>query len=161
MDLKIILRKFLRFLGKDSLVSSWRIKSISNNAKLPEEILTEEEIKKIAEAAYFKRDKAFVLALYESGARIGEFLPLKLKQVSFDEYGAILHVRGKTGSRRIRLIASAPALQEWIEEHPSKEDPEAYLWCKVPTPNNPKWKNEALSYNYICRVIRGLQRKLG
>ena len=147
-------------MGKEDLIT-WKVKTVRNNDKLPEEILTEEEVKRIAEAAYFKRDKAFVLALYESGARIGEFLPLKIKHLSFDEYGAILHVRGKTGSRRIRLIASAPALQEWLGEHPAKENPEAYLWCKVPTPNNPKWKNEPLSYNYTCRMIKELAKKAG
>jgi len=64
-------------------------------------------------------------------------------------------VYGKTGSRRIRLIASVPALQIWVEEHPHKNDPEAYLWCKIiPSLNNPKWKNTHLSYGFITRLLR-------
>jgi ribosomal protein L40E len=133
------------------------------NSTLPEEILTEEEIKRIAEAAFTIRDKAFVLALYESGARIGEFLPLKLKHVSFDKYGAILRVTGKTGDRRIRLVASALPLQRWIEEHPDKDNPEAFLWCKIPSyDNNPKRSAKRhLSYGFISRLLRELAEKAG
>ena len=146
-DHKIILRRYMRWLGKGEAVAWMKIKQPKNNT-LPEEVLTEEEIKAIAQAAYTSRDKAFVLALYESGARIGEFLPLKLKHLSFDHYGAVLRVTGKTGDRRIRLVASTLALQRWIEEHPAKNNPDAFLWYKIPTPNNPKAEKpppEALS----------------
>ncbi len=156
----VILKKYLTWLGKGELVG-WLKARPPKNGKLPEEVLTEEEIKRIAEAAYTTRDRAFVLALYESGCRIGEFLPLKLKHVSFDQYGAILRVEGKTGTRRIRIIGSAIALQRWIEEHPKKSDPDAYLWCMLATPNNPKWVNRHLSYQVACKILRELAQKAG
>ncbi len=159
-DLQVILKKYLNWLGKPE-VAAWLKPKQPKNNKLPEEVLTEEEIKRIAEVAYTTRDKAFVLTLYESGCRIGEFLPLKLKHVSFDQYGAILRVEGKTGTRRIRTIGSAIALQRWIEEHPKKSDPDAYLWCKIPTPNNPKWVNRHLSYQVACKILRELAEKAG
>ena len=37
-------------------------------------------------------------------------------------------VNGKTGYRRVRIIASAPYLTEWINKHPKRDDPEAPLW---------------------------------
>ncbi|RJS73468.1 MAG: hypothetical protein CW694_00480 [Candidatus Syntrophoarchaeum sp. WYZ-LMO15] len=160
-DKKVILRKYLRFIGKGDLVEDLRIKPVRTGSKLPDEILTEEEIKAMAGVAYNTRDRAFVLALYESGCRIGEFLPLRLKHLEFDQYGAVLHVHGKTGSRRVRLITSAPALQAWLEEHPIKDDPDAYLWRKIPTQNNPKWKNEHLSYGFVARTLRQLAKKAG
>ncbi len=159
-DHKVILRRYMQWLGKGETVSWLTIKQ-PKNGKLPEEVMTEKDIKAIAETAYTTRDKSFVLALYESGCRIGEFLPLRLKHVNFDKYGVILNVTGKTGDRRIRLVASAFALQRWIEEHPQKNNPEAYLWCKIPSPNNPKWKNNHLSYGFICRLLRELAEKAG
>ena len=161
-DYKVILRRYMRWLGKGETVSWMKIKQ-PKNSTLPEEILTEEDIKRIAEAAFTIRDKAFVLALYESGARIGEFLPLRLKHVSFDKYGAILRVTGKTGDRRIRLVASALPLQRWIEEHPEKDNPDAFLWCKIPSyDNNPKKSTKRhLSYGFICRLLRELAEKAG
>jgi integrase len=159
-DHKSILLRYMRWLGKEDTVDWIKIRQ-PKNGQLPREILTEEEIKKLAEAAYTSRDKAFILALYESGCRIGEFLPLKLGQVQFDRYGCVLMVSGKTGERRVRLVASTLALQRWIEEHPAKNDPNAYLWCKIPSPNNPKWKNSHLSYGFACRLLRELAVKAG
>jgi integrase len=161
-DLKVILRKYMRWLGKGETVDWLKIKQ-PKNGTLPEEVLTEEEIKRMAEAAYTTRDKAFVLALYESGARIGEFLPLKLKHVSFDKYGAVIRLSGKTGDRRVRLVFSALPLQRWIEEHPGKDDPEAFLWCQIPGPYHPpqKVKNKHLSYGFISRLLRELAEKAG
>ncbi len=71
-DLKVILRRYMRWLGKGEAVAWMEIKH-PKSSKLPEEVLTEEEIKAIAEAAYTTRDRAFVLALYESSARIASF----------------------------------------------------------------------------------------
>lgn len=65
-DLKIILRIYLRWLGKEELISWLKVKQLKNGV-LPEEILTEDDIKAIARAAYTTKDKAFVLSLYDSG----------------------------------------------------------------------------------------------
>ncbi len=159
-DLKIILRVYLRWLGKEDIISWLKVKP-PKNGKLPEEVLFEDEIKGLVGAAYTSRDRAFVLSFYESGTRIGEFLPLKLKHLNFDKYGAIFRVTGKTGDRRIRLVASTLTLQAWLNEHPRKNDPEAYLWCKIPSQYNPKWENEHLSYGFICRLLKELAVKAG
>lgn len=151
-DFRVVIRKYLRWLGKDDTVSWLKIKTVKNGT-LPEEVLSEDDIKGMAGAAYTSRDRAFVLSFYESGTRIGEFLPMKLKHVSFDKYGAVFRVTGKTGDRRIRLVASTLTLQAWMNEHPAKNDPEAYLWCKIPTSNNPKHKNHYLSYGFTCRLL--------
>lgn len=159
-DLKVILRLYLRWLKRDDVISWLKIQPVKAG-KLPEEILTEDDIKKLAEAAYSSRDRAFILALYESGGRIGEILPLQLKHASFDKNGAVFRVSGKTGDRRIRLIASTITLQEWLKDHPFKNDPEAYLWCKLPTQNNPKFAKSPLSYGFIGRLLRELAGKAG
>jgi integrase len=159
-DYKVVLRKYMRFIGKREAISWLKVKSVKNG-RFPQEILTEEEVKKLSKAAYTTRDRALVLALYESGCRIGEFLPLRLRHVVFDRYGAVLRVSGKTGDRRVRLVASSLALQRWIEEHPRKEDPDSFVWCKIPSPNNPKWKNNHLSYGFTCRLLRELAKKAG
>lgn len=159
-DQKLILRRYMRWLKKGKTVDWIKIKQ-PKNGQLPEETLSEGDIKAIASSAYTTRDKAFVLALYESGARIGELLPVKLKHLNFDQHGAVLMVTGKVGDRRIRLVASSLPLQNWIEEHPAKNNPEAYLWCKIPMPNNPKWVNEHLSYGFITRLLKELAVKAG
>ena len=57
---------------------------------------------------------------------------IQMKHVVFETIKgaltAVLIVDGKTGMRRIRIVQSAPDLQEWIKQHPSREDPNAYVW---------------------------------
>jgi len=93
-DYKRSIKKFFKWLGKEELVS-WIKCTRPKNRKLPEEILTEDDIKKMIDAAQNARDRAIVAVLYESGCRAGEFLSMKMKNVSFDRYGAIIIVHGK------------------------------------------------------------------
>jgi site-specific recombinase XerC len=65
------------------------------------------------------------MLLWDSAARIGEIMKLKVGDVLFDQYGGVIFVNGKTGKRRIRLTASVPDLQQWLNIHPLKDNPDA------------------------------------
>lgn len=89
-DFKIVLKMFYRWLKGDTgnvpPEVSWLKPKLKNHAhKLPEELLTEQDVLELARAATNARDRAFVLILYESGCRIGELLSLKVKNVQFDQ----------------------------------------------------------------------------
>lgn len=111
---KITLKKFYQWLedvrgGYPERVS-WIKTGVKKNRKKLTNLPTQEEIEKMINAACTVRDKALISILYESGCRIGELLNVRLKDVEFDDYGAIILVKGKTGPRRIRLISSVPRL---------------------------------------------------
>jgi integrase/recombinase XerD len=71
-----------------------KTKRAKNHNFLPGNLLTD-EVKLMAESCPNPRDRAFLL-IYETGGRIGEILSLSLRAISFDKYGAILTVGGKT-----------------------------------------------------------------
>jgi integrase len=125
--------------------------------KLPEELLTEEEVMRMVSAADHVRDKAFILVLYESGCRIGELLTMQVKHVQFDTYGAVLHVDGKTGPRRVRIILSAPKLSQWVENHPKRDNPDSALWITIGT--NSRYK--VWTYTTAKEVIKKIALKAG
>lgn len=127
-DFRIAIKTFFKWNKKSELVSWFSTAIKANKRLLPEDVLTESEIFKIIGAATTTRSKALVAILFDSGARASEILTLKIKNVSFDSYGATISVQGKTGSRRIRLVPSVPYLTRWINEHQRKENPDAYLW---------------------------------
>ncbi|KUK07763.1 MAG: Integrase family protein [Archaeoglobus fulgidus] len=78
------------------------------------------------------RDRAFISMLYETGARIGEIGSMRIKDVLFDDYGAVVWLpKSKTVRRKLRVVYSARYLAEWVANHPLKEDPEAPLWIKL------------------------------
>ena len=158
MGYKVTIKKFFNWLSglewkdkKSSDKVEWINLTIKNNQhRLPEDILTEEEIILLVKNANNIRDKALISVLYESGCRVGELLSLRLKNVEFDEYGAIVRVHGKTGSRRIRLVTSAPNLTTWINIHPFKEERESFLWVN----NWFKDNKQRLGYDLTRKVLR-------
>lgn len=137
----------------------WIIPKVSNGRKkLPNELLTIEDIKKLADCTNNLRDRAFVLLLYESGARIGEVLNLRLKDVEPDKYGAKITLDGKTGQRKIRLIASTPALNLWLERgHPDKDNKNSMLFCGLWA----KKKAMDVEYQTFRLMLADLAKKAG
>lgn len=163
-DMKVVLKTFFRWMkGDDEQFPkevSWLKPKIKNRRhKLPEEILTEEEVIHISQTATNTRDKALILVLYETGCRIGELLSLRVKNVAFDEYGAVLRVTGKTGDRRVRIISSAPVLTAWLEHYNAKDDPEAFLW--PPQSNYHNNPHTPMLHASVFKTIKVLARKAG
>lgn len=159
-DYKVILKIFYRWLRRTEDYPEevkWIKSSFRSNSMLPEEILTEDDIKKLVESAFSLRDKAFILVLYESGCRIGEILSLRIRNVQFDNYGAVLLVSGKTGDRRVRIIASAPKLSAWLENHPLGDNVDAPLWVISGTRN----RNSVFSYGAAKAVLKDVAKRAG
>ena len=100
-NIYLSLLKFLKWLGKYDHIKDIKIKK-RLHIKLPEEILSLDEIKRMVQVTTNQRDKALIFMLYETAARKGELLSLKVKHIQFDEYGAVVILpQGKTGSRRL------------------------------------------------------------
>ncbi len=112
-DYKLALKKYLVFCDRQDLADLIRLPKV-HGYKLPEELVGCDDLVAMLASTRREHDTAFLLALWESGCRIGELLSLQRKHVSFDSQGAVLIVDGKTGMRRVRIIESAPALDAWI-----------------------------------------------
>ena len=162
-DLKVMLKMFYKWLkGNDEYAPpeiSWLKKSKKNlDHKLPEDLLTEDEVLRMTEAAINPRDKTLILVLYETGCRIGELLSLQMKNVNFDQYGAVLRVSGKTGDRRVRIISSAPVLASWLNAHPRAKDPEAWLWFQY---KNNKKTDKCLRHGTVYATLKKIAKRAG
>ena len=161
-DFRITIKKFYKWLkgnGEEYPPEVKWIKSKKNNKnnKIPEELITAEEVKILVENADNLRDKAMLLTLYESGARVGELLNMKIKHIEFDKYGGLVVLQGKTGMRRVRLIASVPAISAWLSAHPFKNDPDAWLWCSLAT----NYYGKRLTYALFNRILKDIAKKSG
>lgn len=161
-DFKVILKKLYKWLkGNDELYPDevrWIKPRIRGGKRiLPDDLITYDDVKKMAEVADHPRDKAFVMVLYESGCRVGEMLSIHLKSVQFDEFGAVLRVTGKTGDRRVRIVSCAPLLAAWIDVHPDRSNPEAMLWAG----RYDRYCDIVPTYNTITERLRTLATKAG
>lgn len=158
-DCRIALKRFYRWLmglpkGQNPPETAWiRIKS-DNRQVLPEELLNEDDITNLVEACENSRDRDLILCLYETGGRIGELLNVRRKHIEFDQYGPVLLFSGKTGDRRVRVIVSAPALAQWMNDHPSRK-PDSPLWIVI----GAKHHGQPLLYDAVRELLRRLAVK--
>jgi integrase len=160
-DYKAIIKRFFKWLNGDVDYPD-TVKWIRNGVKqkdkkLPTEMLPTEDIDALVNASTNIRDKALVRCLYESGCRISEFLGLKIKEITYDEYSPIIVVSGKTGSRRLRLIDKQGLLKAWLQSHPFKDNPDAYVWVSM---SNRK-TNKPIDYHNVVKILRKLASRSG
>jgi integrase len=163
LDYKVAIRKFMKWLRKTEDYPEevrWiKTRKKKNAFKLPEELLNEEEVSRMIDAAEYPRDKAMISSLFESGCRTGELLTMRVKHLQLDEYGAVFMINGKTGGRRVRLITSTPYLIGWLNVHPHRDDPEAPLWEVIRS-----YKTDMHTFvNYACLnvLLKRVARKAG
>ena len=159
---KIVIKKFICWVknceeGEIAPEVKWIKASINKSElKLPGEgsLITKEEVEKILNACTNIRDKTFISVLYESGCRIGEVASLQVGNIAFDKYGVQIHVFGKTGARRMRLVTSSFLLRTFLETHPLKDDKNAYLWIHSK-------KNTPVTYQTLKKIIKNAFKNAG
>jgi integrase len=157
-DYKVSLKRFLEYCGKESLAVRIRpsVNGRKQKRKLPENLLTEEEIQRLIDAARNSRDKALFALLADAGLRIGEALFLRVKDVVFDDYGAYIMVPdGKTGGRRVRLVSCIQHLRNWLEVHPSSKR-DSKLFVRLD-----KNGNRQLMYTSVRSALQNALKRSG
>ena len=134
---KTSLKKFFEFLVSEksgSKRSTWKkILAFLEGIKIREtepkiEPLTEDEFRRLYEAAEDLQMKAIISLAYECGPRSGELLTCKIGDVRLHENYAEILVSGKTGQGALIAVRSYGDLVNHLAHHPLKDDPEAPLW---------------------------------
>jgi len=165
---KVTIKRFYRWLlGGDKIVPEivqWiKLNGNSEEKKKPEPIVTEDEFSKLMDACLNLRDKALISLLYDSGCRISELLTLHIEDVTFDQYGMVLSVTGKTGSRRVRVIGdSVTHVNAWLRVHPSKSsDGEANNKSFLFTGIIERERNNPMNYAMVSIRLKEIAKRAG
>jgi site-specific recombinase XerD len=144
-DFNVVLKRFFQWLRAPSEeYPRWRRKHIypievddlttvlkKNDTKLPSDLLSEEEVKRIIAASDHPMLSAFISFLDEVGAREGEALSMTIGSVIFNGTDVTCKLKGKTGERQIYLVKNVSMLSRWLDLHPFKEEPSAALWLNL------------------------------
>jgi site-specific recombinase XerD len=120
-------------------------------------LLNAEDVIKMLKSARTPRDEALISVLYEGGFRPGEMLNMTVGSVQFLDNYCVISTRGKTGQKRIPLVASYRPLLRWLNEHPMKSDMNAPLWCALDTGH----RGRLLSYNHFRLLIKNIAKSAG
>ena len=119
-------RKFNKFMGRKDVYEAVQIPRITQD-RLPK-ILSEQEVYALIKGAENLRDRAITEVLWETACRVGELVNIRIKDLTFDEHGARIILRGKTGERVGRVVMGKADLLLLINNHPMKSDGNAHVF---------------------------------
>lgn len=157
-----ILRLFYKWLKGNDKKYPKEVQDITirreTKKRAPSEILTEEDIKAMLNATSSVRDKAMISLLADSGVRVGELVSVIISNLSYTDDGLIqlMIETGKTGGRRVLLIPSVPYLSTWLNHHPLKDDPKAYLFISLDKRN----RYGQLSHSAVNMMLHKIAKKI-
>jgi len=127
----VTVRLYLKFLY--DITGDERYKRLIERVKVPRpkqklpEALTQEQVQKLLDECGKEslELKVLVALLYETGARAGEIMRLKGKDIIFDEHGARIVIRrSKSQPRVLRVVLFSSLLAQYIDLlKPGPEDP--------------------------------------
>jgi integrase/ribosomal protein L40E len=121
------------------------------------QLLLPSDIEQVISTTQNTRDKALDAVLWETGGRIAEIGNLQLKHATKTDVGYVLEVTGKTGTRSVLIVSSAPLLAQWLNVHPFRADPEAPLWVHYQHTTQP----EQMKYDTIRTLLRNQFQRAG
>ena len=160
---KKAIKKLYRWRYEDDIpkwVTTLKLENIESTVQ-PSDLLTQDEVDRILAACRHPRNKAFIAVMLDSGMRVGALASTRVKNVEFNQYGAIIYISKTSKSKKttapkgIPITWSTGYLNQWLSVHPMQNDPEAPLWTTINEPYQP------LSYKTIRVTIQNIARDAG
>ncbi|EFW90433.1 phage integrase [Haladaptatus paucihalophilus DX253] len=156
------LRKFFRYRDRD-WADDIKIGVSPERTVDPNDLLTDEEIEDLLEAASHPRDKALVSLIADTGLRIGAIASLRIHDVDLTNRAGTVsineeaNVKGATGT--VPLTWSRGYVANWLDVHPRSDEEEAALFHKVRFVED--GEDGAMSYQYLGRRIKWIADEAG
>ena len=158
----VSIKKFYKWLRNSEeypLEVKWIKSNVKNSqCKLPENLLSQEDVKKLINACENPRDKCFLSLLNELGCRIGEILTLDIKQIEdCTDYFRVTIQHSKTQPRKLKVIDSKPFIAQWLNKHAKLQGQNSPLFIGIGSQN----KNERLDYDACRMLLKKIAKRAG
>lgn len=166
---QMILSKFFRWLYNQNEADhkKWLTPPCMQGVKIlarkerspykPSDIWTNEEHAVFLKYCPEKRDRCYHSMANDTSARPHELLALRIRDVQFKmsttgiQYAEVHLSESKTKPRTIPLIFSVPYVKDWIDSHPLKSSPDAYLFVSLADSNFGQQLSENALYKLYTR----------
>ncbi len=106
------------------------------------------------------RDRCYHAMANDTSARPHELLSLKIKDILFKksstgkQYAEVNILQSKTRPRTLPLINSIPYVKEWIESHPLRGNPDAFLFIALSDKSFANQLSENALYKQYTRTYK-------
>lgn len=92
------------------------------------DLLTRDEVIKMAQHTTNPMHKALLWVAFESGGRPEEVLNLRKSDITFDVYGTKIFLSGAKSKRPSRLVSATEPLRDWLRKHPFSHEKDFDVW---------------------------------
>ena len=141
--------------------------STRNKSVDPETVLRPEDIAKLVNYANSSRDKAYIMIMWATAARVGEVLGLKWKDIEITRIkgNRLAKVRiketdssetEKTNTRIVPIREGYTFIKDLIREDPLSDNPEAFLFRKKSSVD----PDDQLSYTAVSNIVKRSLKKI-
>jgi integrase len=126
----------------------------------PSDIWTNEEHALFLKYCPEKRDRCYHAMANDTSCRPHELLSLKIKDIVFKlsstkkQYAEVHITESKTNPRTLPLIFSIPYVKDWIDSHPMRNNPNAFLFISLADSNYGEQLSENSLYKQYTRRYR-------
>ena len=133
-DYKVCIKKFWKWKDGDNRTYPKLVEWIDTSETMKDvPALKKTEVESMIHYCSNPRDRALMMVLFDSGARIEELLNVRLKpeHISWKPELRVYKIRlefSKTKPRTISLPLSTELLSRWLAVHPAKDNPLAQLF---------------------------------
>jgi len=161
---KLLKRFYIWLYDNGKLPEDYKIEKIrkikggtGKTTKTAEQLLSQEEVKRMIEETPTSRDRALIAVLYDSGCRVGELATMNWNQVKYHPQYAILNTDAKTGKgRTIRLGFSVPYLKQWQNDYPGgNPGPDDLVFC------HRRKRGQMVTYHGTAKMLKGVAERAG
>lgn len=160
-------RKFYKWITKNDnplIVQDFKGMQTKKTTVTPSMVLSQNDVKNIVKEIPDPQRKAGLLVLFDTGCRPDEFLNMKrnhITNVAGQWYIDI--IEGKTGTRTLPLILSAPYLELWYNRyHPFKDKDDAPLWISRSNRSiNKPYNERRLHYSGLREWVKKGEKVVG
>ena len=154
-----VLRAWLNFLEEDGILEVSPMQRV-RMPKLPKplpRVLTKEDIDAMLEAAENDRDKAIILVLLDTGARVSEFVALNVGDV--DAVGVVKIHHGKGDKARTVFLGyqALKALRRYLWQREDATTPLSPLWASFRNSQ----AGERMTTNAVRLMLKRVAKRAG
>lgn len=168
-------RHYDRMIEKD-LRNKWEL--LMQNIQKPttpkrlltqNDLITPEDLDKLLAACRNPRDKALVMTLFETGARLSEVLSMEVQDINLTSQPIEIKIKhskteDKKGRRPVYIFRAEPYLKAWLEQHPFNDGKPGFY-----TGHTPVWVSwqpthgatETMTTNTAGLMLERLKKRAG
>lgn len=124
----------------------------------------ENEVQAMLDETLNERDSALISLAMDLGPRGGELYDINVGDITWfnpgdddvdeEDWQMRVTVRGRRGQRTVEVIPCQPNVEDWLDEHPGRDEPTAPLWSKLESP-------EQVSYRMFLNIFKDVADRAG